>query len=205
MYGRFKRGIDVGLIILSSILWLPLLLVAMALVRVFLGAPVFFVQTRLGKDGKPFRLIKLRTMLSLTDEKGVNLPDRDRLTPFGKWLRSTSLDELPELINILRGEMSLVGPRPLLVKYSEIYSERQRRRLEVLPGLTGWSQIKGRNAVSWENRLENDVWYVENQSLLLDLQIILATVWCVIRRDGITADGEATMGEFKGNVSRRLK
>lgn len=159
---------------------------------------MFFVQERPGLKGRPFKLVKLRSMLNAVDQRGNPLPDSDRLTPFGRWLRATSMDELPELWNVIRGEMSLVGPRPLLLHYVSRYSERQRKRMDVRPGITGWAQVNGRNAVSWSKRLEDDVWYVENRSIMLDLKILGMTFLKVIRRDGISAPNEATMGEFKG-------
>jgi lipopolysaccharide/colanic/teichoic acid biosynthesis glycosyltransferase len=159
---------------------------------------VLFVQVRPGLHGAPFRIYKLRTMRDATDASGRPLPDQDRLTPFGAWLRSTSLDELPELLNVLRGEMSLVGPRPLLMEYLPLYSAEQRRRHEVRPGITGWAQVNGRNALSWQRKFELDVWYVDHRSLWLDLRILALTVGSVLRRENISASGEATMPRFTG-------
>lgn len=177
----------------------PIFLILVILVRIRLGSPVFFTQLRPGLHGRPFRLIKFRTMTDARDEAGNLLPDSVRLTPFGRLLRSTSLDELPELYNILRGEMSFVGPRPLLQEYLPLYSPRQAMRHAVRPGLTGWAQINGRNALSWPERFELDVWYVEHQSLWLDLKILLITFLKVIKRDGISQGGSATMERFRGN------
>ncbi|MFS4551561.1 sugar transferase [Comamonas resistens] len=179
------------------LLGLPLLLL-MWLVRRKLGSPVFFRQVRPGLDGKPFEMVKFRTM---TDERGPDgqlLPDAVRLTSFGRFLRSTSLDELPELWNVLKGDMSLVGPRPLLMEYLPLYTSEQARRHEVRPGVTGWAQVNGRNAISWEEKFELDVWYVDHQSLWLDIKILWLTVKKVLVRDGISAAGEATMSKFTG-------
>ena len=168
------------------------------------GWPVFFTQARPGKDGEIFRLIKFRTMTNERGPDGELLPPAQRLTPFGKWLRSTSLDELPELWNVLRGDMSLVGPRPLLVAYLERYSNEQARRHEVPPGVTGWAQIHGRNEVDWDRRFELDVWYVDHWSNALDLKILLQTVWTVVRREGISPESEAIMPEFEGRAAERI-
>lgn len=193
-----KRSIDIlvagtALVILSPVIAATALAVALAL-----GRPVLFRQTRPGLGGRPFTLIKFRTMLDAHDAEGRPLSEADRLTRFGQFLRSTSLDELPELWNVLRGEMSLVGPRPLLIKYLDLYTPEQARRHEVRPGLTGWSQVNGRNAVTWAQRFADDVWYVDNRSLLLDLKILLMTILQVFRRRGITHEGSETMPEFKG-------
>lgn len=179
-----------------AVLW-PLLLVVAVFVRLKLGSPVLFRQERPGLNGEVFTLLKFRTMIDARGADGRQLPDRERLTPFGRFLRSTSLDELPELWNVLRGEMSLVGPRPLLVQYLERYSSRQSRRHEVRPGLTGWAQVNGRNAQSWDDRLEMDVWYVDNRSFWLDLKILFRTVVLVFAREGISDQGEATKAEFR--------
>ncbi|MBM1142730.1 sugar transferase [Alcanivorax sp. ZXX171] len=184
-----------------------LLLLLLAPVMVFIsilvllkhGKPICFRQLRPGIDGKPFAMLKFRTMTSERDRHGVLLADEYRLTPFGRLLRSTSLDELPELFNVLKGDMSLVGPRPLLMEYLPLYSERQARRHEVRPGITGWAQINGRNALSWEEKFELDVWYVENRTLWLDIKILFLTVLKVIKRDGISHGGEATMPRFTGS------
>jgi lipopolysaccharide/colanic/teichoic acid biosynthesis glycosyltransferase len=193
-----KRFLDIlgalaGLVVLA----LPLALIAL-LVRVKLGAPVIFVQDRPGLRGRIFRIYKFRTMRDARDREGRLLPDRDRLSSFGRRLRSTSLDELPELWNVLRGDMSFVGPRPLLVEYLPLYNPEQARRHEVRPGITGWSQVHGRNTLDWDTRLALDVWYVDHRSLLLDLKILLRTVGLVLRREGITQEGRATMDRFRG-------
>ena len=199
MYKIFKRLIDIICSLIGLILFSPILLVVALLIRINLGSPVFFTQTRLGKDGKESKMIKFRTMKDSLDKFGQLLPDEQRLTKFGKILRSTSLDELPELINVLKGDMTLVGPRPLLVEYKELYSERQFRRHEVSPGITGWAQINGRNAISWNERFELDVWYVDNISFLLDMKILVMTILKVIKRDGINEQGQASMSKFTGN------
>ena len=186
MYKFFKRLIDIICSLIGLILFFPILLVVALLIRINLGSPFFFTQTRLGKDGKEFKMIKFRTMKDSLDKFGQLLPDEQRLTKFGKILRSTSLDELPELINVLKGDMTLVGPRPLLVEYKELYSERQFRRHEVYPGITGWAQINGRNAISWNERFELDVWYVDNISFLLDMKIYWSSEdWCCIKTEKI--------------------
>lgn len=164
------------------------------------GRPLLFTQVRPGLHGKPFKMYKFRTMTNAKNEHGALLPDAERLTKFGQFLRSSSLDELPELWNVLKGEMSLVGPRPLLMEYVPLYSKRQARRHEVRPGITGWAQVNGRNAISWEEKFELDVWYVENQSMTLDLRILLMTVKKVFVREGISAEGEATMPKFTGEI-----
>ncbi|WP_430514417.1 sugar transferase [Pannonibacter phragmitetus] len=186
-------GAGLGLILLS-----PVIAVLALLIRRNLGSPVLFRQTRPGLHGQPFEMIKFRTMRDALGPDGTPLPDAERMTALGTKLRSTSLDELPELWNVLKGEMSLVGPRPLLMEYLPLYSERQALRHEVRPGVTGWAQINGRNAVSWPEKFEMDVWYVENRSFWLDLKIIVLTIKKVIKRDGISAAGEATMPKFKG-------
>jgi lipopolysaccharide/colanic/teichoic acid biosynthesis glycosyltransferase len=183
------------------IVLLPLLLLLALLVAGFLGRPVLFIQQRPGRNGVPFRLCKFRTMINAVGADGAKLADAQRLTRFGRFLRSTSLDELPELINILRGEMAFVGPRPLLMDYLPLYSPTQRRRHEVLPGITGWAQVHGRNALSWEERFALDVWYVDHRSWWLDLRIIVMTMVKVLRRDGISSPGEATMKPFTGTVT----
>lgn len=194
-----KRLFDIIFSAIVLIILLPVLLVVMLLVRVKLGSPVFFRQVRPGKDSKPFEMIKFRTMLDAVDSSGNSLPDSGRLTKFGAFLRSTSLDELPGLWNVLKGDMSLVGPRPLLVEYLELYSREQARRHSVRPGITGWAQVNGRNAISWDDKFKLDVWYVDNQSFWLDLKILLLTVKKVFVREGISADGHATMEKFKGS------
>ncbi|MBL9202932.1 MAG: sugar transferase [Opitutaceae bacterium] len=197
-----KRLFDLVAVIVTSPLWLPLAALVALLVRVKLGAPVFFRQPRPGRAGVIFEVIKFRTMREARDATGRLLPDAERLTPFGRWLRGTSLDELPELWNVLRGEMSLVGPRPLLVQYLDRYSARQARRHEVRPGLTGLSQVMGRNAISWEEKLEWDVRYVETRSFWLDLKILLLTGGAVLRGTGVSPRGEATMPEFNPGARR---
>lgn len=197
-----KRLFDVSLILLSLPLLLPLLAVLGLLVRVKLGGPVLFKQVRPGLAGKPFTMMKFRSMTDERDEQGNLLPDAVRLTKFGRFLRSTSLDELPELWNVLKGDMSLVGPRPLLMEYLPLYNAEQYRRHEVRPGVTGWAQVNGRNAISWEEKFEYDVWYVDNQSLWLDIKIIFLTLKKVFVRDGISADGEATMPKFTGSLDK---
>jgi lipopolysaccharide/colanic/teichoic acid biosynthesis glycosyltransferase len=194
-----KRLFDLILVVATAPLWLPLLAVLAGLVRWRLGPPVFFRQSRPGRHGALFELWKFRTMTDARDADGRLLPDAQRLTPFGRWLRATSLDELPELFNVLRGEMSLVGPRPLLPQYLDRYTPEQARRHEVRPGLTGWAQVHGRNALSWEEKFRLDVWYVDHQSLWLDLKVLGLTCWQVLRRRGINAPGEATMPEFLGS------
>ena len=179
---------------------LSLVLVLLSLIiRVLIGYPVFFQQVRPGLKGRPFKMIKFRTMSNQCDAGGNLLPDAQRLTLFGRFLRSTSLDELPELWNVLKGDMSLVGPRPLLMEYLPLYSSEQARRHEVRPGITGWAQVNGRNALSWEEKFKLDVWYVDNRSIWLDLKVLLMTVKKVFVRDGISADGEATMSKFQGS------
>lgn len=194
-----KRLLDF-LVVTASLLplALPLLVIAL-LVRCILGSPVFFFQTRAGMNGKPFELVKFRTMMDAREPDGQLLPDVERLTPFGRFLRSTSLDELPGLWNVLKGDMSLVGPRPLLMEYLPRYSPEQARRHEVRPGVTGWAQVNGRNALSWEEKFRLDGWYVDNQSLWLDFKILCLTVKKVLVRDGISAVGEATMAPFRGS------
>jgi lipopolysaccharide/colanic/teichoic acid biosynthesis glycosyltransferase len=193
-----KRGFDVIVSGTALVLLFPVLLSLTYLISRRLGSPVLFSQKRPGLYGKPFTMYKFRTMTTARDESGKLLSDADRLTPFGKWLRATSLDELSGLWNVLRGDMSLVGPRPLLMEYLERYTPEQARRHEVKPGITGWAQVNGRNAISWEEKFKFDVWYVENQSLLLDIKILWQTVLKVIKRDGISAAGEATMPVFIG-------
>jgi lipopolysaccharide/colanic/teichoic acid biosynthesis glycosyltransferase len=194
-----KRVLDLILVLLTLPLWLALLWGIALLVRWKLGSPIFFRQKRPGLRSEFFELLKFRTMSDARDATGRLLPDAQRLSGLGRWLRSTSLDELPELINVLRGEMSLVGPRPLLVHYLAYYTSEQARRHEVLPGLTGWAQVQGRNAISWEEKFRLDVWYVDNRSLWLDLRILARTVQKVLLREGINAVGEATMPEFVGS------
>lgn len=201
----FKRTFDIVAVVLSAPLWLPLLLVLGALVRIKLGSPVFFRQRRPGLHGRIFEMCKFRTMTDARDGAGQLLPDAVRLTPFGKFLRAASLDELPELWNVLRGDMSLVGPRPLLVEYLPRYSARQARRHEVPPGITGLAQVMGRNALSWEEKFEWDVRYVETRSFLLDLKILLLTLTTVLSRKGISAPGDATMPVFAPSTAAAVE
>ena len=194
-----KRTIDIvcsglGLIVLS-----PILLITAVLIRIKLGSPIFFTQDRLGKDGKVFKMIKFRTMLDAVDKWGEPLPDEERMTSFGQLLRSTSIDELSELINVFKGDMSLVGPRPLLVEYKELYSPEQFRRHEVRPGITGWAQVNGRNTLGWSERFKLDVEYVDNYNLFMDIKILFMTVLKVVKRDGISQEGHVTMEKFNGN------
>ena len=196
---RGKRLFDLGVVVPVGVLLLPLGLALAGLVRLRLGSPVLFRHVRPGLHGRPFTLFKLRTMRDLRDERGELLPDEVRLTALGRFLRRTSLDELPELWNVLRGDMSLVGPRPLLVEYLLRYSRKQARRHEVKPGITGWAQIHGRNALSWEKKFELDVWYVDHLSLGLDLRILLRTPVAMLRQEGINAEGHATTPRFEGS------
>lgn len=182
----------------------PLLLILALLVSFKIGSPIIFTQTRPGLHGKPFTIYKFRTMTDERDADGNLLPDAERLTRFGRFLRSTSLDELPELFNVLKGDMSLVGPRPLLMQYLERYTPEQARRHEVRPGITGWAQINGRNAITWEEKFALDVWYVDNYSLWLDIKIIVLTIWKVLKREGISQQGEATMAEFMGTNNYKI-
>lgn len=198
-----KSAVDRLTAVIALLILSPIMAVMAVIIRVRLGRPVLFRQLRPGLNAEPFELIKFRSMLTTVDPGGRPLPDADRLTPLGQFLRSTSLDEMPQLWNVLRGELSLVGPRPLLMKYLPRYTPRQARRHEVKPGITGWAQVNGRNAISWEEKFELDVWYVEHWSLWLDVKIIALTVLRVLRRDGITSVGHATMPEFKGMEERR--
>lgn len=193
-----KRTFDLLVAIITLALLLPLLLILICLVRVKLGAPVFFCQSRPGKDGVAFKMYKFRSMTDVRDSAGELLPDAERLTKFGRFLRSASLDELPELLNVLKGEMSLVGPRPLLMEYLPLYSPEQMRRHEMRPGITGWAQINGRNAISWEEKFKLDVWYVDNQSIWLDIKILWLTVLRVVKRSDIAQEGHVTMEKFRG-------
>ena len=186
-------GAATGLILLS-----PVLVVLYVWIRRDMGAPVFFRQTRPGRGGRPFQMIKFRSMRDAMGPDGQPLPDAERLTPLGRKLRSSSLDELPELWNVLKGDMSLVGPRPLLMEYLPLYSAEQARRHEVRPGISGWAQVNGRNALSWPEKFELDVWYVDNRTIWLDLKVVWLTIVKIIRRDGISAAGEATMPKFTG-------
>jgi len=199
-YDRVKRAIDVigagvGLVVLS-----PVLAATAVLVRLRLGSPVLFRQVRPGLRGQPFTVLKFRTMTAATASDGTPLPDAHRLTRLGSLLRSTSLDELPELLNVLRGEMSLVGPRPLLMEYLALYTPEQARRHEVRPGITGWAQVNGRNTISWEEKFAHDVWYVDHRSLALDVRILLMTLTKVAAREGISQEGSATVDRFRGSA-----
>jgi len=194
-----KRWFDLLAIAVALPLLFPIFVLLWCVVRWYLGAPVFFAQLRPGLGGKPFHVVKFRTMTNCCDEAGCLLPDAQRLTRVGRFLRGTSLDELPGLINVITGKMSIVGPRPLLMQYLGRYSPEQARRHEVKPGITGWAQVNGRNAISWEGKFRLDVWYVDNWSFMLDLKIIAMTVLKVINREGISAEGEATMREFMGS------
>ena len=199
MYRTFgKRLLDWALTIPTLILLAPLFALLALLVRLRLGPPVLFRHQRPGLHGRPFTLLKFRTMTDARDAQGNLLPNEDRLTPFGQLLRSTSLDELPGLLNVLKGEMSLVGPRPLLMRYLDRYTPKQMRRHEVKPGITGWAQVNGRNDIPWEKKFALDVWYVDNQSLWLDLRIIAMTAWKILKREGISRRGHATAPEFMG-------
>lgn len=194
-----KRLFDLVLTIPALVILSPVLVVFGFFVRVKLGTPVLFRQQRPGLGGRPFWLLKFRTMTDARGADGVLLSDAQRLTAFGRFLRAASLDELPELMNVLKGDMSLVGPRPLLMQYLERYTPEQARRHEVRPGLTGWAQVNGRNAITWEEKFKLDVWYVDNWSLWLDVKIIAMTIWKILKREGISQPGQATMEEFKGS------
>lgn len=198
MYFVMKRLFDFVVALSAMVLMMPLLLGLILLVRVLLGTPVFFKQVRPGLQARPFTMLKFRTMTERRDSQGNLLPDSERLTKFGRLLRSTSLDEIPELVNVIKGEMSLVGPRPLLMEYLQFYSKEQARRHEVRPGVTGWAQVNGRNAISWEEKFKLDVWYVDNRSMLLDTNILWMTIKKVVARSDISAQGEATMPRFIG-------
>ena len=195
-----KRAFDFLVSLAALLLLWPVLLVLAVLVRVKLGRPVLFRQQRPGLHGRPFTMLKFRTMTDARDTEGNLLPDGERLSSFGRSLRSTSLDELPELINVVAGDMSLVGPRPLLMRYLDRYTPEQMRRHEVRPGITGWAQVNGRNAITWDQKFALDIWYVDHHSLRLDLRILWLTVRNVLRREGISQAGEATMEEFFGTA-----
>lgn len=198
-----KRTIDVTLSALGLLFFSPLMLWLSLKIRREMGPPALFSQRRAGRGGEPFLLYKYRTMTNERDEKGELLPDEARMTNLGKWLRATSLDELPQLWNVLKGDMSLVGPRPLLLDYVPLYNETERKRLNALPGISGWAQINGRNAISWQEKFALDVWYVDNRSTLLDVKIILLTIKKAVRREGISAAGEATMPRFMGSGNEK--
>lgn len=194
-----NRVFDVTVSLALLVSLAPVLAVIAAAVRLSLGSPVFFTQTRPGLHGNPFRMFKFRTMRNATDVAGNVLPDEERLTPFGRFLRASSMDELPELWNVLRGDMSLTGPRPLLMEYLPRYNEFQMRRHEVRPGITGWAQVNGRNAISWEKKFELDVWYVDHRSLWLDVKILWLTVIKMFHREGISQNGHVTVEKFRGS------
>lgn len=194
-----KRLFDLFLTVLALIIFMLPMIVLALIVLIRLGRPILFTQLRPGLNGKPFNMVKFRTMTAERGTDGMLLSDAERLTSFGRWLRATSLDELPELWNVLKGEMSLVGPRPLLMQYLPLYSPEQARRHEVRPGITGWAQVNGRNAIGWQDKFKLDIWYIDNQSIWLDIKILLLTVKKVLIRDAISAKGEATMPGFKGN------
>ena len=201
MYKFFiKRIFEFTIALLALLILLPIFLTISILVSLKMGTPIFFIQSRPGLNGKTFKMYKFRTMTNKCDKNGKLLEDKDRLSNFGSFLRSTSLDELPTLWNVLCGNMSLVGPRPLLIEYLPLYSKNQARRHDVRPGITGWAQVNGRNAISWNEKFELDTWYVENQSFALDMKIILLTLKKVIKRDGISHNNHVTMEKFKGNT-----
>jgi sugar transferase EpsL len=194
-----KRIFDTLISFFALIVLSPVLLLISIMVINKFGWPVFFTQTRPGYKGKPFKIIKFRTMTNEKDENGELLSEELRITPFGMWLRSTSLDELPELVNVLKGEMSIVGPRPLLMEYLPLYDSYQKRRMDLKPGITGWAQVNGRNAIPWPEKFKMDIWYVDNQSLWLDIKIILLTLKKVVSREGISHENEVSMPKVKGN------
>ncbi len=200
-----KRLFDFIVALLLSILLLPVVLMVALLIIVTMGWPVLFIQQRPGIGGKPFCIYKFRTMNTVYDENGVELPDQARITRTGQLLRKLSLDELPQLFNVLKGELSIVGPRPLLMEYLPLYTADQARRHDVLPGITGWAQVNGRNAISWEERFELDIWYVDNQSFCLDMKIILMTLGKLFKSDDISQAGHATMPKFEGTLKETLK
>jgi len=199
MLAIMKRFVDLGATLIGLLASSPLMVLLWILVRLKHGSPVLFCQVRPGQHGRPFTMYKFRTMTDKCDADGNLLPDEQRLTGFGRFLRSTSLDELPELVNVLKGEMSLVGPRPLLMEYLPLYTPEQARRHEMRPGITGWAQVNGRNAISWEEKFKLDLWYVDNCSFLLDMKILWLTVGKVFKRDGVSQEGNATMGKFRGS------
>ncbi len=195
---KIKALLDRFLALIALVILSPVLVIVSILIYTKLGSPIFFTQDRIGENGKKFKMIKFRSMLDSKDKNGNLLSDDERLTKFGKLLRATSLDELPELVNVLKGDMSLVGPRPLLVEYVKLYSKEQFRRHEVKPGITGLAQVKGRNSLSWDDKFKLDVQYVDNYSLLLDVKILFLTVYTVFKKDGISQDGHVTMEKFNG-------
>jgi lipopolysaccharide/colanic/teichoic acid biosynthesis glycosyltransferase len=199
-----KKLFDITIILILLPLWTPVFVIIYLLVLTNLGSPAFFYQKRPGQHGKIFSMVKFRSMVDAYDEEGHLLPDEIRLTKFGKFLRSSSLDELPELWNVLKGDMSLVGPRPLLIEYLPLYSPEQSRRHNVPPGITGWAQINGRNAINWEEKFKLDVWYVDNQSIWVDIKILLLTVQKVLMRDGISAERHVTIEPFRGTHDEKI-
>ena len=196
-----KRFLDIILSLSILLLFLPLLLIVGIMVKVKLGSPIIFIQERPGFLAKPFLLMKFRSMKYALNNNGELLPDDKRLTRFGRFIRASSLDELPEIINVLKGDMSLVGPRPLLMEYLDLYTPEQARRHEMRPGITGWAQVNGRNSLSWKEKFNLDIWYVDNQSFLLDMKILLLTVFTMFKREGINQEGHATAEKFKGSVT----
>ncbi len=196
-----KRIFDIVGSSLGLLMLMPIIFVVAFFIAIKLGRPVFFFQLRPGLMGKPFKMIKFRTMLDAVDKSGNPLPDSERMTRFGSLLRALSLDELPELWNVLKGDMSLVGPRPLLMEYLPLYSDEQKRRHDVLPGITGWAQVNGRNAISWDEKFKLDIWFVDNQSFWLDIKILFLTVKKILVRDGVSADGHVTIERFRGNLT----
>ena len=197
-----KRVFDIAVSLLLLVICAPLMALIALSVSLAMGSPILLRQLRPGLSGQPFTFLKFRSMTEARDADGVLLPDSQRLTPFGRWLRRSSLDELPQLLNVLSGDMSLVGPRPLLMEYLPLYSPHQARRHEVRPGITGWAQVNGRNAISWDEKFEYDVWYVEHRSFLLDMKILLLTLRRVFQRDDVSHDGHATMPRFTGSSLR---
>ncbi|WP_394145882.1 sugar transferase [Vibrio atypicus] len=194
-----KRLFDIIVSVFAIVLLSPVILILAFKIKKNLGSPILFRQTRPGVNGHPFEMIKFRSMKDAKDSQGISLPDSERLTSFGEKLRNSSLDELPELWNVLKGEMSLVGPRPLLMQYLPLYNKEQSRRHDVRPGVTGWAQVNGRNAISWEEKFKLDVWYVDNQTIFIDIKILILTIKKVLLKEGITADGHVTTEAFKGN------
>lgn len=195
-----RRLVDIFVSSTFLVITMPAWLAVATLTHFYHGPPVLFGQQRPGRDGKPFFMLKFRSMTNDKGGDGKLLPDEDRITPFGTWLRSTSLDEIPGLLNVLKGDMSLIGPRPLLIEYNSLYNDFQRKRLEVKPGLTGLAQVNGRNAISWNRKFELDVWYVENRSFWLDIEILVKTIYKVVKKEGITPEGTVSMPPWKGNV-----
>lgn len=196
------RFLSLILILISFLLLLPIFIILIVVIRIKIGSPIFFIQTRLGLNAQPFNMVKFRTMTDARGPDGQLLPDADRLTYFGRFLRSTSLDELPELWNVIKGDMCLVGPRPLLLEYLPLFSPEQMRRHEVRPGITGWAQVNGRNSLGWDEKFNLDVWYVDNYSPLLDMRILLATIIHVIKRDGISPSDQEIMPRFTGSARK---